>query len=100
MIFTLYSYVFCHKIQIYNFDPYNVCLAITTNIPQRLKTGFVVQGHILLFYIKRFARYCWKKSNLLLAPHAVEFSGTRVTALSCESGALLTITTFEISCAA
>ncbi len=29
-----------------NFDPYNVFLAIATNIPQRLKTGFVVQGHI------------------------------------------------------
>ncbi len=27
---------------IYNFDPYNVFLAIATNIPQRLKTGFVV----------------------------------------------------------
>ncbi len=25
---------------------YNVFLAIATNIPQRLKTGFVVQGHI------------------------------------------------------
>ncbi len=25
-----------------NFDPYNVFLAIATNIPQRLKTGFVV----------------------------------------------------------
>ncbi len=23
----------------YNFDPYNVLLAIATNIPQRLKTG-------------------------------------------------------------
>ncbi len=30
-----------------NFDPYNVFLAIATNIPQRLKTAFVVQGHIL-----------------------------------------------------
>ncbi len=30
-----------------NFDPY-VFLAIATNIPQRLKTGFVVQGHIWL----------------------------------------------------
>ncbi len=30
----------------YNFDPYNVFLAIATNIPQRLKTGFVVQGHV------------------------------------------------------
>ncbi len=29
-----------------HFDPYNVFLAIATNIPQRLKTGFVVQGHI------------------------------------------------------
>ncbi len=32
----------------YNFDPYNVFLGIVTNIPQRLKTGFVVQGHICL----------------------------------------------------
>ncbi len=31
-----------------NFDPYNVFLAIATNIPQRLKTGFVVQGHIYI----------------------------------------------------
>ncbi len=30
----------------YNFDPYNVLLAIATNIPKILKTGFVVQGHI------------------------------------------------------
>ncbi len=28
-----------------NFDPYNVFLAVPTNIPQRLKTGFVLQGH-------------------------------------------------------
>ncbi len=32
----------------HNFDPYSVFLAIATNIPQRLKTGFVVQGHISL----------------------------------------------------
>ncbi len=32
------------------FDPYNVFLAIATNIPQRLKTGFVVQGHIYGLY--------------------------------------------------
>ncbi len=31
----------------YNFDPYNVFLAIATNIPQLLKTGFVVQGQII-----------------------------------------------------
>ncbi len=35
-----------HKIQINHFDPYNVFLAIATNIPQRLKTGFVLQGHL------------------------------------------------------
>ncbi len=29
-----------------NFDPYNAFLAIATNIPQRLKTGFVLQGHV------------------------------------------------------
>ncbi len=37
---------FWHKIKMYNFDPYNVLLAIATNIPQRLKTGFVVQARV------------------------------------------------------
>ncbi len=36
---------FWHTIKIYNFDPYNVFLAIGTNIPQQLNTGFVLQGH-------------------------------------------------------
>ncbi len=36
---------FWHKSKIDKFDPCNVFLAIATNIPQRLKTGFVVQGH-------------------------------------------------------
>ncbi len=31
--------------KIINFDPCTVFLANTTNIPQQLKTGFVVQGH-------------------------------------------------------
>ncbi len=31
-------------------DTFLYCLAIATNIPQRLKTGFVVQGHI--YYVK------------------------------------------------
>ncbi len=35
-----------HERKINNFDPYSVLLAIATNIPQRLKTGFVVQSHI------------------------------------------------------
>ncbi len=34
------------KRKTYNFDPYNVFLSIATNIPQRLKTAFVLQGHV------------------------------------------------------
>ncbi len=29
-----------------NFYSYNVLLAIATNIPERLKTAFVLRGHI------------------------------------------------------
>ncbi len=36
---------FWHKIKIDNFNPYNIFLAIATNIPVLLKTCFVVQGH-------------------------------------------------------
>ncbi len=43
MIFTEYANDFWHKRKMYNFNPYNVLLAIATNIPQRLNTGFVVQ---------------------------------------------------------
>ncbi len=36
-----------------NFDPYNVFLAIATNIPVLLMTGFVVRGKkCLYFYIQ------------------------------------------------
>ncbi len=38
--------IFWHKREMYNFDPYNVFLVIVTNIPQRLNTAFVLQGHI------------------------------------------------------
>ncbi len=40
----LYLISVWHKREIYNFDPYNVLLAIATNM--LLMTGFVVQGHI------------------------------------------------------
>ncbi len=46
MIFTLYPNDLWHKRKIYNFDPYNVLLGITTNIPMLPMTGFGVQGHI------------------------------------------------------
>ncbi len=51
MIFTYCPNDFWHKRKINNFDPYNVFLAIAKNIPQRLKTDFVVQGHILFIYL-------------------------------------------------
>ncbi len=38
--------IFGIKRKIDHFDPYNVFLAIATNIPPRLQTGFVVQDHL------------------------------------------------------
>ncbi len=39
--------IFGIKEKNYNFDPYSVFWAIATNITERLKTVFVVQGHVL-----------------------------------------------------
>ncbi len=41
----LISNDFGHKIKMYNFVPYNVLLAIATNIAVLLMTAFVLQGH-------------------------------------------------------
>ncbi len=49
MIFTYYPKDFWHKRKIDNFAPYNVFLASATNIPKRLKTSFVVQGHTYIY---------------------------------------------------
>ncbi len=38
-----------HKRKNDNFDPYYVFLAIATNIPELLMTGFVFQSHISAF---------------------------------------------------
>ncbi len=46
MIFTEYANDFWPKIKMYNFNPYNVLLAIATNILQRLKTGFVLHARV------------------------------------------------------
>ncbi len=46
-LYLILNIIFRPKIKIYNFDPYDVSLAIATNIPGQLMTGFVVQ-HILL----------------------------------------------------
>uniref|UniRef100_A0A671Q1S9 Interferon-induced protein 44-like n=1 Tax=Sinocyclocheilus anshuiensis TaxID=1608454 RepID=A0A671Q1S9_9TELE len=56
----LYPNDFWHKIKIYNFDPCNVFLAIATNIPQRLKTGFVVHGHIFAERVMAFSDGCFR----------------------------------------
>ncbi len=41
----LISNDFLHKIKMYNFEPYNVLLAISTNIAVLLMTAFVLQRH-------------------------------------------------------
>ncbi len=47
----------------YNFDSYNVLLAIATNIAVLLKTGFVLQGHILLIIKHIFSfKNCYFKT--------------------------------------
>ncbi len=46
MIFTKLLNDFWHIRKIYNFDTHSVFLAIATNIPQRLKTGFVVRPNV------------------------------------------------------
>ncbi len=41
----------------YNFDPYNVLLAISTNKPVLLMTAFVLQGHICNITVLLFLKY-------------------------------------------
>ncbi len=42
----LISNDFWHNSKIYNFEPYNLLLSISTNIAVLLMTDFVLQGHI------------------------------------------------------
>ncbi len=42
----LISNGFWHKINMYNFDPYNVLLSIATNIAVLLMAASVLQGHM------------------------------------------------------
>ncbi len=58
---------FWHKVKMDNFDPYNVLLAIATNTPQRLKTGFVLQDHMKKKPPKKqncSVIYAWKAKSL------------------------------------
>ncbi len=54
--------IFLRKRKIVNFYPYNVLLANATNVPQRLKTAFVIQGHVYR-YLKK--KKIIKKVNIL-----------------------------------
>ncbi len=42
-----------------NFYPYNGLFAIDTNIPQRLQTGFVLQGHINITALNMDIQYVY-----------------------------------------
>ncbi len=79
------------------FDPYNVLLAIATNIPVRLMTGFVI--HILLFsnsiskyfishiyhvYINTFYKW-YIYNNWLQAGSYLRWSGFECSLFSCSS---------------
>ncbi len=51
-----------------NFDPYNVLLAIATNIPVLLMTAFVLKGHTYIYiyiyiYVKRHLNQCQRESR-------------------------------------
>ncbi len=70
---SLLNILMIFAIKIDNFDPYNVFLAVATNIPQRFWSGFVVQGHILCWKTAvrhRFRRegiiFCFRMSQYML----------------------------------
>ncbi len=53
-----------------HFDPYSVLLAIATNIPVLLMTGFVLQGHKytkLLTYVVQYVM-CTNTKNIVIFP--------------------------------
>ncbi len=50
-----------------NFDPYNVLLAIATNIPVLLMTAFVLQGHIWEDVIPCVSKASKFKSNVRIS---------------------------------
>ncbi len=53
----LISMIFLHIIKMYNFDPYNILLAIARNIP--VKTAFALQGHKYV----TFVTMCWLQNT-------------------------------------
>ncbi len=62
MIFTEYPNDFWHKRKINNFDPYNVLLAIATNIHVLLMTAFVI---IIYIYIYIYYYYYYLNEHKL-----------------------------------
>ncbi len=56
----LISNDFWHKRKMYNFDPYDVLLSISTDIPVLLMTASVLQGHVYSYQNDRSV-YCVSK---------------------------------------
>ncbi len=56
--------IFWHKRKIDNFDPHNVLLAIATNIPVLLMTGFVLQGHMWNWLCDKILKICYKSFSM------------------------------------
>ncbi len=50
--------IFGTKQKMYNFDPYNVLLSISTNIAVLLMTAFVLQRRILQCFFAEFLLFC------------------------------------------
>ncbi len=51
---NILNFTFWHKIKMYNFEPYNVLLAIATNIPVLLMNASVLQGHKYRVFVNIF----------------------------------------------
>ncbi len=63
--------IFWHKRKIDSFDPYNVLLAIATNIPVTYDC-FLVQGHIYIYYLRIifvYYTYTYFLSSIIIFYH-------------------------------
>ncbi len=59
---NIYPNDFWHKRKMYNYDPYNVLLSISTNISVLRMTVFVLQGHIFVLLPARSTLYPPRRS--------------------------------------
>ncbi len=80
----LISNDFWNKIIMYNFDPYNVLLAIATNIPVLLMTDFVLQFLINFSENKTniLSQFCFSSRCILFQEHFNIFNGNKTKILN------------------